>query len=143
MSDQTRAEPEESPCLEAVLTVYLLAEEAGKAPDRAQLLAAFPQLAQELTAFFECRQEVPSIPGARPDTDLSARPMADFELLEVLGRGGMGIVYKARQKTLNRLVAVKVIRAEDHAAEDIERFRREAEKLAGLIHPHVVQVFAA
>ncbi len=64
-----------------------------------------------------------------------------LEILELLGQGGMGAVYKARQKNLDRLVALKIIRpdVQDQAGFD-ERFRREAKTLARLNHPHIVTV---
>jgi WD40 repeat protein len=64
-----------------------------------------------------------------------------YEILGVLGRGGMGVVYQVRQVALNRVVALKMILTGAHAAPEVrQRFRREAEAVARLQHPNIVQI---
>jgi serine/threonine-protein kinase len=79
---------------------------------------------------------------ADPPTDASGLKFGHYEILHQLGHGGMGVVYKARQKQADRLVALKVLRDAHHVAEsDRLRFAAEVRALAHVSHPHIVAVF--
>ena len=154
--------------LDEVIASYLEALETGAAPDRNNWLQRYPHLANELAAFFAdeacfdglmapLRGHTPTprsglMPpngrGAAPEvrvepaTAVPARGFGDYEILEEAARGGMGIVYRVRQRSLNRIVALKVIRdAEWATPQDIHRFRLEAEAVAQLDHPNIVPVY--
>ena len=90
-------------------------------------------------------REAPGQPGTAPYCEPTPAELAphfpDLEILELVGRGGMGVVYKARQKRLDRLVALKILSPGiSHDPAFAERFAREARAMAMLSHPHIVAV---
>src|SRR5262249_14341174 len=84
--------------------------------------------------------------SARPSPPPIGMPLpaeaGDFEIAAEIGHGGMGVVYRARQKSLNRLVALKMLTVNGNVqAEALRRFRQEAGAIARLQHPHILQIF--
>ncbi|MCE9529898.1 MAG: serine/threonine-protein kinase, partial [Planctomycetes bacterium] len=89
--------------------------------------------------------------GLHDETIIPSQPIAQFhaskqtypgyEIISILGEGGMGRVYKARQIALNRTVALKVIRQSSGAIDILARFKLEGEALAGIQHANIVQIF--
>jgi serine/threonine protein kinase/tetratricopeptide (TPR) repeat protein len=133
-----------------VLDEYLQRLERGEAPSTAELVAAHPELAEQLPEYLEgVRQvhEALAAAGDGPPRPIVAaehrRQIGEFELVHEIGRGGMGVVYEARQLSLNRRVALKVLPFAAVLDErQISRFRTEAQAAAALHHPNIVPVFA-
>jgi len=119
------------------------------AVDREAFLHEYADVAGEIRGHFETIDDLGLLArqqGAREShigSPISTvRYFGNYELLEEIGRGGMGVVYRARQVNLKRVVAVKMILAAQLASdEDIIRFRQEAEAAAALSHPNIVTIF--
>jgi hypothetical protein len=154
----------------ALIAAYLRAVDAGEAPERHDFLRQHAEFAVELEAFFADQEKldrvaqalVPAVlvtspPSSSANHDVPTLPpsgapslvegtkvryFGDYELLEEIARGGMGVVYKARQVSLNRTVALKMILAGQLASvADVQRFQREAEAAANLDHPNIVPIY--
>ncbi len=144
--------------LNAVIAGYLEAAQTGRAPDRDELLERHWDLSDGLISFFADEDRVKHVAGlpaplfAEPSPVYPGRSLAElaagrrfgeFELLNLIATGGMGVVYKARHNRLNRIVALKtidpgLIRPMD---EVVRRLRAEARVVAALDHPHIVPLY--
>jgi len=132
---------------------------AGRPADVEVVAAQHPELAGELRQLWATAQfaqqfarprlslppTLPYLPTPSPTTRATLpRTFGDYDLLEKLGQGGMGVVYKAWQRSLKRMVALKMIlRGELATPGDQARFRVEAEAAAHLEHPNIVAVYEA
>ncbi len=155
------SEDEREGRLDQVLATYLREVDSGAMPDRRALLTRHPEFFDELSDFFADRDQLEQITGPLRDlVGASDRLMAlegldppthpehlgrigGYEVTDWLGQGGMGVVFKAFDETLNRFVAIKLLAPQwsaDAAAR--RRFTREAQAAAAISHPHVVTIHA-
>jgi len=154
----------------AAIADYLDSVHAGQTLNEDEFLASHVDIASEIEEFLADREQFQRIAGSLgpPLTDLAApvgqptlrhesadrgmtvvaypgkaiRYFGDYVLLEEIARGGMGVIYKARQTRLNRIVVVKLILAGQLASDDdVKRFYTEAKAAAGLQHPNIVTIY--
>jgi hypothetical protein len=132
-----------------VLDDYLAALERGAPPDKSALLAAHPELADDLEAclasldFIRRAAGPDDLPCDSPASAPSPGLLGDFRIIREAGRGGMGVVYEAEQVSLGRRVALKVLPfAAALDPRQLARFRLEAQAAAQLHHTNIVPVFS-
>jgi serine/threonine-protein kinase len=137
----------ETPELAEVLDAYLRRLQRGEQAGREELVQKHPELA----SYLDCVEALDRLssqiggtagePGGESPEEPPIRDFGSYELLEEIGRGGMGVVYKARQKGLERIVAMKMILASHLAsAEHVRRFQAEARAAARLRHANIVPI---
>lgn len=144
--------------IDLVYNEILLRVKGGETPALPEYQQRFPEFATELGRQFEVDELLKEIASqqstaalARDESHRSrdsirkatgSPAVPGYDVMEPLGRGGMGTVYKARQQKLNRLVALKTLRSgADASDQEVARFRTEAAVIARFQHPHIVQIF--
>src|SRR5262249_37330439 len=138
--------------LDLIYNEVIIRTDLGETPGLVEYQGRFPDLADQLKDLFDVHHALESatLPAdplaAPPSAAPPARPapgpsVPGYEILTRLGSGTFGVVYRARHRRLNRVVALKMVRAGAHAgADELARFRAEAEAVARLQHPHIVQI---
>src|SRR5262245_7492220 len=139
---------------ELILTEVALRQEYGEAAPLDEFLWRFPRFEERLRRHFALYAglgaEVPSVaagvavaPPAAPNDATGLPEVSGYEIVGQIGRGGMGIVYKARDASLDRFVAVKLLRdVHSRAPDQLARFLREARTASALNHPGICTVHA-
>ena len=158
-NDPTPTTPPPDDILSDVIAAYLQAVDAGQTPDHDELLRDHPEIADDLRRFFADQEQInqfaqplrAAAEGTTNPVTITAGPPAggdrvayfgDYELRGEIARGGMGVVYRARQVSLDRPVALKMILAGAFASSDeVRRFHQEAAAAANLDHPHIVPIY--
>ncbi len=134
--------------LAPALEEYLGALRSGRRPDRSEFLGRHAEVAGPLEDCLDALEFIQSAAfgASRPVVEgvpASVARLGDFQILRELGRGGMGVVYEARQVSLGRRVALKVLPlAAAIDPRQLRRFQIEAQAAAHLHHPHIVPIFA-
>ncbi len=167
LEELIRQTPDPEAALDLIYNELVIREELGQTPTLEEYQERFPHLADQLADQLAVHRAM--VDDSAEDASVADQPTSlrsvdpvhvqptyreaaageaeffqipGFDEFEVLGRGGMGVVYKARQIALKRWVALKMIpRGAAADADDVNRFRAEAEAVARLQHPNIVQIF--
>lgn len=158
--------------LDLICMELLIRREQGDDPTLHEFIKRFPQFQRELEAHFALEdylsadldtqkirsaaaeenlefltEQFDPIPehevAMPPSGEMAGRRFGDYMLLRVLGKGGMGLVFEARQISLNRIVALKMMRGDWQNEKGRKQFKREAQAIAGLDYPHIVKILDA
>lgn len=152
LSENPELANDQESSIELIYAEFLALEAHGRLPDSNSWLDRFPvhrprlERLLKLHDFLSVDQPasaqgiVGNSADRVPEKDVATQPFAKYELLDEIGRGGMGIVYRARQQGLGRIVALKVLRLIENHPKVRSRFQHEAETVASLQHPNIVQV---
>ena len=165
MTQPSQENPRAAALLDQLIHEYLQQVDEGRAPDRGAMLREHPELAGDLAAFFDDQDRIARFAqrlrleetvGLASDREHAAKSSAAstgglpgsiryfgrYEILEEIARGGMGVVYKARQSRLDRVVALKMILTGQLASNaDVARFYSEAQAAANLEHSGIVPIY--
>lgn len=141
MSDDSGKFTAKEARLASAIAAYLEAADAGRVPETTTFLSQYSDLADELAPFLENSARFRKLAMGEGEHSLP-RAWGEYELHEEIARGGMGVIYRARHRRLQRWVALKMILAGQLAStDDVERFRAEARAAAQLDHPGIVPIY--
>jgi WD40 repeat protein/serine/threonine protein kinase len=148
MSPEANTAPDRDDRLDEIILAYHEAVEASQPPDTRDFIARHADLADELTAYFASQRRLDAF--VAPFRDLASvcaeagqplKHFGDCEVIEEIGCGGMGVVYRVRDSDLDRNLAVKVLRRDRQGNPQYEqRFQEEAQILGQLQHPGIVPI---
>lgn len=150
----TESEQNPKDIIEQAVQRFVDAQLQGQQPDIDEFVKQYPEFESQIRQRLRNLDEIDSLFGVLmqednsdvgetiSESDLIGQRLGDFEILKMIGQGGMGAVFLARQVSLDREVAVKVISSVGGSqAKDLDRFKRESKVLAKITHPNIVPIY--